>query len=162
MDRRTARKEAFCLAFEYGFDSARPADELLSLAAEARDLEADEYVSELLRLLTERSERIDDAIRPWLKGWKLERISRVARAVLRVAVCEILVMPAIPDSVSINEAVELAKEYGDEQDAGFVNGVLGSLVRAGAREAAAPAEAGGAQAASDESAQNAPGTDGAQ
>ena len=85
MDRRSARREAFCLAFEYGFDSARTADELLSLAADARDLAADEYVTELLRLLTAHADQIDDAIRPWLKGWKLERISRVARAVLRGA-----------------------------------------------------------------------------
>ena len=146
MDRRSARREAFCLAFEYGFDSARTADELLSLAADARDLAADEYVTELLRLLTAHADQIDDAIRPWLKGWKLERISRVARAVLRVAVCEILYRPEIPGSVSINEAVELAKEYGDEQDASFVNGVLGSLVRAeAAPEPAAPSGLGQAE-----------------
>lgn len=136
MDRRTARKEAFCLAFEYDFDREKRADELLALAEQARDLAADEYVTQLLRLLTENIESIDQTLRPLLKGWRLERISCVSRAILRVALCEMLYMPDIPVGVSINEAVELAKEYGDEQDAGFVNGVLGSAARASGAEPA--------------------------
>ena len=84
------------------------------------------------------------------------------RNLLRMSVYQILYMDRVPDSAACNEAVKLAVKRHFSGLKGFVNGVLGSLVRAGAREAAAPAEAGGAQAASDESAQNAPGTDGAQ
>ena len=63
------------------------------------------------------------------KGWRINRISKISLAVLRVAVYEILYCEEIPVSVSINEAVELTKKYSITEDASFVNGLLGSLVK---------------------------------
>ena len=65
----------------------------------------------------------------YAKGWKIERISKTALAVLRCALCEILYMEDIPDSAAINEAVELAKGYDEPDTVAFVNGVLGGFMR---------------------------------
>ena len=68
-------------------------------------------------------------IERYAKGWKSERISRTARAILRIALCEILYMEDIPAAVAINEAVELDKNYDDPETVAFVNGVLGGFMR---------------------------------
>ena len=65
----------------------------------------------------------------YAKGWKLERISRTALAVMRCAICEILYMEDIPNAAAINEAVELDKGYDDPDVVSFVNGVLGGFMR---------------------------------
>ena len=72
---------------------------------------------------------IDDLIEKSSRGWKLERISKTALAVLRCALCEILYMDDIPDAAAINEAVELAKGYDEPDTVSFINGVLGSFMR---------------------------------
>ena len=74
---------------------------------------------------------IDDLIEKYSKGWKIDRIARVDLAVLRVSVTEMLFLkaPAVPQAVSINEAVNLAKLYGSEDSGKFVNGILGRIAR---------------------------------
>ena len=74
-------------------------------------------------------EKIDQLIEQYSKDWKLDRMAAVDRNLLRLAIYEILYMPDIPSAVSINEAVELAKIYGSDESAKFVNGILGNLVR---------------------------------
>ena len=75
-------------------------------------------------------DEIDAIISKYLKkGWTLRRISRPSLAILRLAVYEITYLESIPDAVSVNEAVELAKKYTIDES-GFVNGILGSVVRA--------------------------------
>ncbi len=74
--------------------------------------------------------RIDSAIEKHLKNdWKIERISKVELAILRVSITEILYIDDVPESVSINEAVELSKKYSDEGSPSFINGLLGSWLR---------------------------------
>ena len=68
-------------------------------------------------------------IEKYARGWKTERISRTAGAILRCAMSEILWMPEVPNAAAINEAVELAKKYEDEDTVSFINGILGSFVR---------------------------------
>lgn len=87
------------------------------------------YITRLVTLIDEHREEIDEQIRRYAKGWKLERISKTALAVLRCALCEILFMDDIPDSAAINEAVELAKGYDEPDTVAFVNGVLGGFMR---------------------------------
>ena len=87
------------------------------------------YIRRLTTLLEENRKVIDGYIRTYAKGWRLERISRTALAVLRCALCEILYMDDIPDSAAINEAVELAKGYDEPDTVAFVNGVLGGFMR---------------------------------
>ncbi len=74
--------------------------------------------------------RLDPVIQGYLKqDWTLSRLSPVDRAILRMAVCELLYEEEIPEGVSLNEAVELAKTFSTEESARFINGVLGSMVK---------------------------------
>ena len=68
-------------------------------------------------------------IERYAKGWKLDRLSRTALAILRCAICEILYMEDIPNAAAINEAVELDKSYDEPDTVSFVNGVLGGFMR---------------------------------
>ena len=78
---------------------------------------------------------LDELIGRYARGWKSERISRTARAILRIALCEILYMDEIPAAVAINEAVELDKKYDEPETVAFVNGVLGGFMRGETPEA---------------------------
>ncbi|MCX7615706.1 MAG: transcription antitermination protein NusB, partial [Clostridiales bacterium] len=68
-------------------------------------------------------------IEKYTKGWNCNRISRISTSIMRISMYEMLYMPDIPDSASINEAVELAKEYDSPEAATFINGVLGTFYR---------------------------------
>ena len=79
--------------------------------------------------MAEHREELDALIGKYAHGWRTERISRSAAAVMRQAMYEILYMPDVPDAASINEAVELAKGYEDADVVAFINGVLGGFYR---------------------------------
>ena len=144
MTRKTAREIAVELCFaaaanEVGpeelLDSFFEEDHYATLAAE-NELFADfpdkkqmAYIRELTVLSSEKAEELDELIGKYAKGWKSERISRTARAILRIALCEILYMDDIPAAVAINEAVELDKSYDEPETVAFVNGVLGGFMR---------------------------------
>lgn len=128
MSRRKEREQAFALLFEKLFND-RPVAELAEGAAEARDEVAEAFALELATGAEERTEEIDALIDAHSHNWSKNRISRVSLAVLRLAIFEMRCREDIPVSVSINEAVELAKKYGGEEDSAFVNGVLGSISR---------------------------------
>lgn len=87
------------------------------------------YIYDLVMLISVHMLELDDYIERHSEGWKLGRISKTAAAIMRCAMCEILYMDDIPDAVAINEAVELAKGYEDEDTVAFINGVLGGFVR---------------------------------
>ena len=72
---------------------------------------------------------MDELIKKYLKGWKLERIPKVNISILRLALYEIIYEDGVPGKVAVNEAVELAKKYSGEDDYMFINGVLGSYLR---------------------------------
>ena len=77
----------------------------------------------------EHAAELDGYIAKYAKGWNFARIPLVASAIMRVAMYEILYMPDIPNGVSINEAVEIAKKYETPETVKFMNGILGSFVR---------------------------------
>ena len=87
------------------------------------------YIRRLTQLVSEKREEIDADIERYARGWKPERISRTALAVLRCAICEIRYMEDVPSAAAINEAVEIAKGYDDPDTVSFVNGVLGGFMR---------------------------------
>lgn len=128
MTRREAREQAFCLLFEQAVSGERM-DDILHAAAEARDLIPHPFAEELALGAQEQGEKIDGVISENIRGWSLRRLSKVALALLRLSVYELLFCPSIPASVSINEAVELAKTYGGKDDAPYINGVLASVAR---------------------------------
>ena len=128
MTRKQARDEAFILIFEKLFSDAS-ADEILELAAEVRDITPDEYITEVFKGVCEKADELDAIISDKAIGWSINRISKTALAVLRLALYEIKYIDSIPDSVSVNEAVELCKKYATQDDASFVNGILASVLK---------------------------------
>lgn len=128
MTRKQARDEAFILIFEKQFSDATTS-EILELAKEVRDLEPDDYIIEVFCGVVDRDEELTEIISNKAIGWKIERISKISQAIMKLAIFEILYMDSIPSSVSINEAVELCKKYATQDDASFVNGILASVVK---------------------------------
>lgn len=129
MTRREAREEAFFIIFEYSF-SGEQVDDIIDNAVEGRSLQINPFAYSLAKNTIERIEDLDQLIENHATRWKKNRISRVSLAVLRLALYEMKFEESIPESVSINEAVELAKKFGGEEDSSFVNGVLGAVSRA--------------------------------
>lgn len=144
MTRNTAREIATHLAYELSY-SDLPIEEFLArqLSAETFAQRASEcgiyaetpnekqrvYISRLVRGVQEHAAELDQYIECYAKGWRFERISLVASAIMRVAMYEILYMPDVPHGVAINEAVEIAKKYESPEVVRFINGILGSFLR---------------------------------
>ena len=89
--------------------------------------EVKEFTLILVKGVMSNLSEIDKAINNYTNNWSLERITNIDRNILRMAIYEILYLKNIPKSVSINEAVELAKKYGTKSSFSFVNGVLGKI-----------------------------------
>ncbi|CDZ24167.1 NusB antitermination factor [[Clostridium] cellulosi] len=128
MTRREAREQALSLIFEHMFND-EPIQEILSLAKDSRDLEPDSFALQLVQGVYDNIDDIDREIEKYSIGWSKKRLSRVVLSILRMAIYEINYIEGIPSSVTINEAVELAKKYGGDGDSAFINGLLGALVR---------------------------------
>ena len=128
MTRKQAREEAFILIFEKEFNDDTLED-ILSLAEEVRDLKPDEYIKNVFFGVFENLEKIDEIISQNAVGWSIKRITKTALAILRLAIYEIKFYSEIPISVSINEAVELAKKYATKEDASFINGILSTVAK---------------------------------
>lgn len=129
MTRRQAREQAFVILFEKSFHPETELDDILEISRELNLLEVDDYASDLARKTWDKLFDIDELIEKNSIGWRINRISKVSLAILRLAACEMLYIPEVPVSVSINEAVELCKKYGAQEDAPFVNGILGSVAK---------------------------------
>ena len=127
LTRREEREQAFFLIFEKEFNEDTELQELYDLALETEIISESDFVKSLAFKAWENVEAIDPVIEKHCVGWKMSRISKIALAVLRLAVCEILYFDDIPVGVSINEAVELCKKYASGEDRSFVNGILGSI-----------------------------------
>ncbi len=128
MTRRASRELAFFILFEKSFSDATIA-EILDNAGEARDVVSSNFAVSLAEGTVSHLEEIDERISAFSHKWNKTRLSRVSLTILRLALYEMLWEEEIPVSVSINEAVELAKLYGSEADATFINGVLGGISR---------------------------------
>jgi len=131
--RHQARKRAVDLLFEAearGLTAEEVADGRTSLAASnSADVSAlNNYTVTVARGFTEHAAHIDELIASHLQGWTLERLPAVDRAILRVAVWELLHADDVPEPVAVDEAVELAKELSTDDSPGFVNGVLGQVM----------------------------------
>ena len=129
MNRREAREQAFVLLFERSFQNCS-IQEIVDNAVEGRALELDPFSIELATAAFDHLDQLDQVIQTYSTNWKINRLSKVVLAVLRLSICEMTYLKDIPASVSINEAVELAKKFAGEEEGAFVNGVLGSFVRA--------------------------------
>jgi len=130
--RHQARKRAVGLLFEAearGLSAAEVAESRAALAGsddEVSPLNA--YTVTIAQGVTANAAHVDELISSHLQGWTLERLPAVDRAILRVAVWELLYAPDVPEAVAVDEAVELAKELSTDESPGFVNGVLGQVM----------------------------------
>ena len=132
MNRREARENAFYLIFQIGFHQTEELEQMKELFFEQKEQEIPKEQREFILKEVEGTKahllEIDEIITKKSKKWKKERISKVDIAILRLAIYEIYFSEEVPNSVAINEAVELAKEFGTEQSPAFINGILGSIV----------------------------------
>lgn len=128
MKRREARQQAFVLVFEQSF-SHDGMEQIIDVAEAVMDKPVDEFAGRMALGTEANLPLIDEKIEKNSRGWKLSRLSKVSLAVLRLGIYELLFEKDTPVGVTINEAVELAKKYGGEEDAPFVNGVLGAVAR---------------------------------
>jgi len=105
-------------------------DKLLELCYEenSNEEEEKEYISSVLMGVKENLEEIDKIILSKLKNWSIDRIAKIDIAILRLAIYEIKYLKDIPVKVTANEAVELAKMYGDNDSKSFVNGVIAKII----------------------------------
>lgn len=88
-----------------------------------------EYIKEVLKGVEENKESIDNLIKENLQKWKIERVSKVNLAILRLAVYEMKYVKDVPEKVAINEALEMTKRYSDEKSVSFINGVLDNIYK---------------------------------
>lgn len=129
MTRHEAREQAFMVLFEKTFDDELTISEIVSNAEEAELLKINGFAQKLLSAVEENSDAIDDFIDKASQSWSVLRLPKVSLAILRLAIAEIKFVDDVPDGVAVNEAVEIAKKYGTVEDAAFINGVLGTVVR---------------------------------
>ena len=125
MTRREAREALFTLIYEMSFHKENEASEIFEKEAEQRDL-GDPYISEGLSGTFAHIEEIDSLISQNAIGWKLERLSKVSHAILRLG-CYEMIYTDLPVRIAINEAVELAKKFDHDQAPSFINGILNSI-----------------------------------
>jgi len=134
LGRKSARKSAFQIVFQIPFYESFNCEEVLKSFFKAPDFSGVsdddmEYIKKDVHGVFERLFEIDELISAFTVGWDIERISRVDLAIIRLAVYEMRYSDDIPSGVAINEAVELAKEFGDDDSPKFINGILGTMFR---------------------------------
>ena len=128
LTRHQMRENAFILVFERIFNDD-PASELLETARENGEITITPEVEKMFLGVVSNQTAIDELIGANLKKWKMDRISKVSLAILRLGVYEI-VYDDIDNYIVVSECVKLASEYAFEDDISFINGVLGNIVRA--------------------------------
>ena len=144
MTRSNAREIAVHLIYELSFGDGN-AQELLDsqltperfhelaeempLYAQFPNEKQEKYIRELVQGVFSHGPELDDYIGRYAVGWNFARIPRMAAAIMRTAMYEVLYMPDVPNAAAINEAVEIAKKYETPETVKFINGILGTFVR---------------------------------
>lgn len=133
MGRHEQREQVFKLVFRVEFNSAEEMPEQIKLFFEDEDMagisEKDmTYITEKYGKIEKMLPELDKMIDEKAEGWNTARMGKIELAILRLAVYEILYDEEVPEGVAINEAVEIAKKYGQETSGGFVNAILAKFV----------------------------------
>ena len=131
MKRRKAREYALQILFQLDIRKEKPSATVLKhfWAEQEPDDEVKAFAEEIVKGTYKYLAKINDLIHSNAKNWSLDRMAVVDRNVLRMAVYEIFYRIDIPTSVTINEAIEIAKKYGTEESGAFVNGILDKVAR---------------------------------
>ncbi|MBE5950047.1 MAG: transcription antitermination factor NusB [Lachnospiraceae bacterium] len=131
MTKREEREHLFKLLFCKDFHEMAEMEEQVEMYQEQRELENKEEfepIKKKLDAIVATEGTIDMLLSEAASGWRLNRMGKAELTILRIAVYEMRYDEEVPEKVAINEAVELAKKYGNDASAGFVNGVLAKLV----------------------------------
>ncbi|MFC0522662.1 transcription antitermination factor NusB [Pontibacillus salicampi] len=128
MNRHTAREKAFQAIFQMDMNEATPEEAIQNVMEEEELPVHDAFVNQLVFGVAEHKETIDQKITDHLEKWSFNRIASVEKTLLRMAVYELDYEEDIPEKVTLNEAVELAKVFGDDKSGSFVNGVLSKMI----------------------------------
>lgn len=129
LSRRDARERVFELLFEWSFNEDKNKEDILANAIDARGVVVDDFAESLYNQTIDNVSEIDDIIEQYSEKRSFKQISRVCLTSLRMAFCELLYFEDIPVGATINEAVELAKKFGTEDEATYLNGILGKYSR---------------------------------
>ena len=132
MDRSLAREIAMKMLYAASLGGEESMNEVLEQSEQADTLSGSDktFLENLVYGVQTRQEELDSVIGRYAQGWALNRLAKVDLTILRMAVYELKYMPEVPVGAAINEAVELAKAYGEDKSSGFINGILGSVARA--------------------------------
>ena len=130
MSRKRARIGAMQALFAMDINNDFSTDKL-EVFMENNNFQGDEvdYINRVVPDILDKLEVVDETIEKNLKGWTMSRLAKVDRQILRVAVYEFLYKDDIPEEVSINEAVEIARLYSSDEAPKFINGILGTIYR---------------------------------
>lgn len=130
MSRKRARIGAMQALFDMDINNDFSTDKL-EVFMENNNFQGDEvdYINRVVPDILDKLEVVDETIEKNLKGWTMARLAKVDRQILRVAVYEFLYKDDIPEEVSINEAVEIARLYSSDEAPKFINGILGTIYR---------------------------------
>lgn len=135
MGRHELREQVFALLFRVEFNTPEDMPEQVKLFLEYNETVTEEkdavYIQERYQKIQDKLPEIDKFLDENTEGWETTRMGKVELTVLRLAAYEILFDDDIPGSVAINEAVDIAKKYGQETSGGFVNAVLAKIVKLG-------------------------------
>lgn len=130
MTRQKQRKVVFQLVYALNYQGLDCKESILEEFYRQQELEEHlSYIDETFNGISENWDAINALIEPALANWSMKRLSAVCLAILRVAVYEVKFNSDVPDRVAVNEAIELAKEFGDEDSGSFVHGVLSSIAK---------------------------------
>lgn len=128
--RRQSREIALQILFQTEYAPQISFEDLLSLYEEKKEAAAIKYADTIIRGVQEFQNPIDEKIQTASRHWKIERMGGVDRNILRIAIFEIFhASEMLEAKIAINEAIELAKVYGAQESASFVNGILDQVVR---------------------------------
>lgn len=124
MNRREAREKSLQALYQIDVSGANPAEAIRNVVPEEVD---DSYVHQCVLGTYEHLDEIDGCIKQHLENWSFDRLAKVDRNILRLAVYEMKYREDVPANVAINEAVEIGKRFGDERSGKFINGVLSRI-----------------------------------
>ena len=128
MGRRNARESAFRLLYQMEFQKGEEESQIETYLQDyAVDPKERDYFLAVVRGVKAHKDELDALFSKHLKGWTLNRLPRIDLSILRVAAFEIAFLKDVPFSVSVNEAVELARKYSADESRGYINAVLGKL-----------------------------------
>ncbi len=131
MNRRKSRETAMKLLFEMSINKESYQD-IIENFKEHTDVDLEDldmsYITKVLAGIQKNSNEIDRNIEKHLIKWKIDRLSKMNLAILRISTYEILFEEEIPGKVSVNEGIELAKKYGEDSSPAFINGILAKMI----------------------------------